>query len=183
MSGNHNTGSNNGQKKEGTVLFIILVVVIIALLAAVLVLLINNKNKSKQTEEAGKRNVVATKDNVEEVVEQMLQQEYIEPGYYSCSMSTTWHFAKGNAESEDAYVQNVPENTNDVFFDVVLADDESHVIYQSPVIPRGAELDKIKLDEKLGAGTYDCVVIYHLVDENQETVSTLRVGITIIVEG
>jgi len=183
MSGNNNSGNNNGQKKGGMALFIILVVVIIALLATVLVLLINNKKKSEQTADAGKRNVVATQGNVEEVVEQMLQEEYIEPGYYSCSMSTTWHFSKGDAESEDAYVQNVKENTNDVYFDVVLADDESHVIYQSPVIPRGAELDKIKLDEKLDAGTYDCVTIYHLVDEEQKSVSTLRVGLTIVVEG
>ncbi len=181
MSGNNNSGNSNGQKKGGTVLFIILVVVIIALLAAVLVLLI--KNKSKQTEEAGKRNVVATKDNVEEVVEQMHQDEYIEPGYYNCTMTNTWHYAKGDSESEDAYVKNVPENTNDVYFDIVLANDEDHVIYQSPVLPRGAELDRIKLDEKLDAGTYDCVTIYHLVDEEQNTVSTLRVGLTIIVEG
>jgi hypothetical protein len=97
-------------------------------------------------------------------------------------MTNTWHFATGDAISEDAFVENKEENTNDVYFDVFLADDEENPILQSPVIPRGAELDNISLDTPLGAGTYDCVMVYHLVDEEQNTVSTLRVGITIIVE-
>jgi hypothetical protein len=97
-------------------------------------------------------------------------------------MSTTWHFATGDAISEDAYVRNDAGNTNDVYFDVFLAEDESTPILQSPVIPRGGELENISLDTALDAGTYDCVMVYHLVDENQETVSTLRVGFTIIVE-
>ena len=43
-------------------------------------------------------------------------------------------------------------------------------------------MDKIKLDKKLKAGTYDCVMTYHLLDENEETISTVRVNVTIIVE-
>jgi hypothetical protein len=44
-------------------------------------------------------------------------------------------------------------------------------------------MENITLDEDLDAGTYDCVCIYHLVDENQNTTSTLRVGLTIVVDG
>jgi hypothetical protein len=43
-------------------------------------------------------------------------------------------------------------------------------------------MDNIQLDTPLDAGTYDCVMIYHLVDEDQNTVSELRVGLTITVE-
>jgi hypothetical protein len=96
-------------------------------------------------------------------------------------MTTTWNFSTGDAVSEDAYVANAAENTNDVYFDVVLEEDENQVIYKSPIIPRGGQLDGIKLDTKLSKGEHNTVLIYHLVDGEQNTVSTLRVGVKIIV--
>jgi len=165
-----------GKGKGGKILLIICIAVIVALLATV-VLLVKAMNKK-----APKRNVVVTKENAEEIVNDMVQQEYVPVGYYTVSMSTTWHFASQDAISEDAYVQNLLENTNDVYFDVFLADNEDEPVYQSPVIPRGSELENIALDKELSAGTYDCVMVYHLIDEEQNTLSTLRVGFTIIVE-
>ncbi|MCR5421879.1 MAG: hypothetical protein K6E98_12850 [Lachnospiraceae bacterium] len=155
-------------------------VVIIALLIVIIVLLLRGKEEEKK-ESLDKRSVAVTKDNVDEVVEQMHDEKYVPPGYYNSQMTTTWHFETGDAVSEDAYVANAAENNNDVYFDVVLEEDENQVIYKSPVIPRGGELDGIKLDTKLAAGTYPCVMIYSLVDGEQNTVSTLRVGFTIIV--
>ena len=152
-------------------------VLIVVILVAIIIFLF-----SRGREDEPKRNVVVTKDNIEEVADDMMNQDYIEPGYYSTSMSTTWHFATGDAISEDAYVANVEENTNDIYFDVFLADDENKPILKSPVLPRGSELNNIALDVQLSAGTYDCVMVYHLVDEEQNTISTWRVGFTIIVE-
>ncbi len=97
-------------------------------------------------------------------------------------MNTTWHFETGDSASYDAYVANVAENTNDVYFDIFLEGQEEEPIYQSPVIPRGSEMEEITLDKPLDAGTHNCVLIYHLVDEEQKTVSTLQVGLTIVVE-
>jgi hypothetical protein len=173
VSENTNSKGSNGLK----IAIAVGVVVIIALLGVVIFLLVGRG----KAEEPEKRNVVVTQDNVEEVVEDMINEEYIEPGYYEASMNTTWTFATGSDVSEDAYVANVEGNTNDVYFDVVLAEDEDQVIYKSPVLPRGSELENIALDTPLDAGTYDCVCIYHLIDENQSTVSTVRVGITVIV--
>ncbi len=170
MSDNTNSKGSNGLK----IAIAVGVVVIIALLGVVIFLLVG-----RGKEEPEKRNVVVTQDNVEEVVQEMAVEDYIEPGYYETSMSTTWTFATGSDVSDDAYVANVEGNTNDVYFDVVLAEDEDQVIYKSPVIPRGAELENIALDTPLEAGTYDCVCIYHLIDEEQNTISTLRVGITV----
>lgn len=164
--------------KGGIVAIVVSVAVVIVLLV-IIVILLARKN---EPEEEVKRNVVVTQENVSEVVDEMLAQEYVEPGYYSTSMSTTWHFATGDAVSEDAYVENEAKNTNDVYFDVFLADDEENPILQSPVIPRGARLDGIALDTPLDAGTHDCVMVYHLVDDEQNTLSTLRIGFTIIVE-
>ncbi len=163
--------------KGGRIAIFVGIAVIIALLAAVIFLLLRDQKK-----EEPKRNVVVTQNNVEEVVDSMALDEYIEPGYYSVSMTNTWHFATGDAVSEDAFVENKEENTNDVYFDVFLASDEEDPILQSPIIPRGAELDGISLDKPLDAGTYDCVLVYHLVDDDQNSISTLRVGITIIIE-
>lgn len=164
-------------RNKAKILILVGAVIIIAFIAAIIFLLIN------RPKDEPRRNVVVTKDNAEKVVEDMINEEYVEPGYYSASMSTVWHFATGDAISQDAYVENVVENTNDVYFDVFLADNEDDAILKSPLLPRGSELSEIALDTPLSAGTYDCVLIYHLVDEEQNTVSTLRVGLTIIVEG
>jgi hypothetical protein len=154
---------------------LIVAIIVIAILAAIIAYLLWPKEE--------KRNVIVTEDNVDQVLEDAAKTPYVEPGYYTVTMNNEWTFADGASVSNDAIVENKEENTNDVYFDVVLADDESHVIYQSPVIPRGGKLQSIALDEDLDAGTYDCICIYHLVDDDQNTVSTLRVTLTIVVEG
>lgn len=166
--------------KRGKIVLVICVAVIITLLGIVIFLLVNIKEDAE--EEPERRNVVVNQENAEEIAEEMIQQEYIPPGYYSASMSTSWHFETGDAVSEDAYVANLAENTNDVYFDVFLEDQEDDPILESPVIPRGSEMESIALDKPLDAGTYDCVMVYHLIDEEQNTVSTLRVGLEIVVE-
>jgi hypothetical protein len=160
------------------------IAVIIILLIVVIVLLLTRGGKEGKEEpkEEARRNVLVTEENVEEVADDFFNEEYTPPGYFSATMSNVWHFSTGDAESDDAYVANDKANSNDIFFDIFLADDEENPIYQSPVIPLGGDLKKIKLDESLEAGTYDCVMIYHLVDEEQNTLSTVRVGLTIEVD-
>lgn len=178
-----------GSKNKKTGLFFIGgLVAIIILLVVVIVLLMRKPAEVSEVPEASKaseeprRSVVVSQDTVDDFVENMLQGNYVAPGYYSVSMRTTWHFAKGDGVSDDAFVENLAENTNDVFFDVFLADNEDEAIYQSPILPRGSRLNDIALDTVLSAGTYDCVMVYHLVDEEQNTLSTLRVAFTIIVD-
>lgn len=175
MSGKSSEQTQETGKKNKKII-IAGVLIIIALLAVIIVLLMGGKKEEPQ------RNVVVTRDNVDEVVDEMLDKEYVEPGYYSASMNNVWHFAAGNTPSEDAFIENVEENTHDVYFDVFLADDEEKAILESPVLPRGSELKEITLDIPLDAGTYDCIMVYHLIDKDQNTVGTLRVGLTIVVE-
>lgn len=171
---NSNQAEKKGRKK--TVGIIILIVVILVLVGVILYLL------SRESEDE-RRNVVVTPDNVEEVIKQMEEKDFVEPGYYTVTMNYDWHFATGDAVSEDAYVENMTENTNAVYLDLFLTSDEENAIYKSPVIPVGSSLQDIALDRKLDAGTYDCVAVYHLVDDNQNTISKLRVTVTVIVEG
>jgi hypothetical protein len=133
--------------------------------------------------EQPKREVLVTEDNVEEVVQEMKEAEYTPPGYYTVTQNYDWHFPTGDSASTDAHVENVAENTNDVYFDLFLESDEENPIYQSPVIPLGAALEDFKLDTKLEAGTYDCIMVYHLVDKDQNTISTVSMTVTVIVEG
>ena len=151
--------SGNGKEgKNGKIIIIVGAIVIIALLGIIIFLLGSGKQDEEETQE--KRNVIVNESNAESVAADMVEeaQEFVEPGY------------------------NLIENTNDVYFDVLLVDNEEEAIYQSPVIPRGSHLEKIELDKPLDKGTYDCVIVYHLVDEEQETISTLRVAFTITVD-
>lgn len=166
------------QKKKGKG-GVLVAIVIVALIGIIVFLLLSRKEEPEKEEE--RRNVLVTPENVERVLEEA--EETQQSGYYTVTMNPTWHFATGEEVSYDAVVENVIENTNDVYFDVVLEEDEEHVLYSSPVIPRGGRLESIALDEPLEAGEHNCVVIYHLVDEEQNTVSTLRIALQIVVEG
>jgi hypothetical protein len=184
QTGQNGSGKGGGGNKAIVIVSIIVVVAVIAVLGIVAFVMLRPKaEESTPVEEAkpGKRNVVVTPDNVDEVITQMAESEFVEPGYFETSMTNEWHFPEANSASPDAYVANVAGNTNDIYFDVVLAEDENRVIYSSPVIPIGASLKDLTLDAPLENGTYDCVVIYHLVDEDQNTVSTLRVTVTVII--
>lgn len=185
---NAHSGNNANNRKGGIAALVICGIVIIALLGVIIVLLLRrggNEEAAANSATSGslRRSVVVSQQNAEQVVEDLLAQEYVEPGYYTVSMNNVWNFATGDSVSEDAFVANLQKNTNDVYFDVFIEGDEENAIYMSPVLPRGSELDSIKLDKVLEAGTYNCVMIYHLVDENQDTLSTLRVGMTIVIRG
>lgn len=158
------------RKKGGRIVLAICIVVIIALCILIYFLL--------HKDDPPKRDVVVNEDNVEEILSQM---EGVEPGNYQLTMNSVWNFKNGNASSDNAYVENSEENHNPVYFDITRSDTEETIL-ESPIIPVGSHMDKIKLDKKLKAGTYDCVMTYHLLDENDETISTVRVNVTIIVE-
>jgi flagellar basal body-associated protein FliL len=180
------SGGTAKEKKKGTGLLVFFLVLVIAALAAAVIVLFNkNKDTASNTvtisEPAEKRNVVINKDNVEEIIEQMAEEDKTPAGSYEVAMSTTWNFANGAATSKNAYVENVESNTNDVYFDITLAE-TGETIYKSPVIPIGSYLKNIALDTSLDKGSYDSVITYSLLDEEQNVLSTVSVGFTIIVE-
>lgn len=183
MNSKSGSGSNSSKKKN-IIIIISAIVVILALIGVIVYLLLSKKDTPAQAgPEDDKREVLVTEENVKEVAQQLEQQEYVPQGYYTVTQNYEWHFPTGDSASTDAHVENLPENTNDVYFDLFLADNEETPIYQSPVIPLGAVLEGFKLDTKLNAGTYDCIMVYHLVDENQNSISTVSMTVKVIVEG
>ena len=103
-------------------------------------------------------------------------------GTYDVCMNSNWVFSDARSASENAYVENITTNTNTVNF-IVKRDDTGDTIYESPYIPVGSSLEKIKLnDESLSKGTYPCTLTYHLVDEQHIDISTLNISISVVIE-
>ncbi len=178
-----NKKSGTTGKDSGKAL-LLLCIVVMAVMAVVIMVLLQRKELPGETNEQDepKRNVVVTESNVEEAAAQLAEEDFVEPGYYTVNMVTEWHFSSGDAISSDARVDNLLGNTNPVYFDVFLEGQEDEPVYCSPVIPVGSFLEHIALDKPMDAGTYDCVMVYHLVDEEQNTISTLRVKFKITVD-
>jgi hypothetical protein len=177
------------KKKNGTVAIVVTLFLVIAALVVAMVVILNKKGETPGRNDANvsdsaepeKRAVVVNEENVDEAMEDLLEDAKVGAGNYEVTMSVTWNFPDGSSASPDAYVENSTANTNDVYFDVLLADTDEK-IYSSPLLPIGTHVDGITLDKKLAAGTYDCVVVYSLVDEEQNVLSEVRVGLTVNVE-
>lgn len=166
-------------KKGGKFVLGICIIIIIVLLILV-VYLLSKSNKPLEAEPVN-RNVVVNEKNVEDVLEELDEKEAVPVGYYEVMMNSTWNFANGKAPSSNAYVENAEANTNSVYFDVTLADTEE-TIYESPILPVGSHLENITMDTNLQAGSYDCIVTYHLLDEKNISISTLKLTLTINIE-
>jgi len=165
-----NEGTKNEKKKGGKIALVICVILIVLL--CILIYFLLHKADEK------KRDVVVNEDNVEEIVSDMM--EGVAPGTYQVTMNSTWYFDNGLVSSNNAYVENAEANENPVYFDIARSDTDE-TIFKSPIIPVGSHLDDITLDEELPDGTYDCVMTYHLLDNDEETVSTVRVGVKIVI--
>lgn len=155
-------------RKKRKLVIIILVLLLIAAIA-VLVFLLTRKDGEE-------RDTVVTEENVEKVKQQL--QEPVEDGYYKTKMSVDWTFEDGKSVSSDAYVANSKDNTRKVYFEVNRSDTDE-LVYSSPYLPVGTELKEIKLDKDLPAGDYECVLTYHLVDDEDEELTTLSVTVNL----
>jgi hypothetical protein len=78
-------------------------------------------------------------------------------------------------------VENVTDNETPVYFDLIV-DETNEKVYSSPVLELGAKLESFKLDTPLEKGEYQCTVEYHMVDEDQNELTTVNVGVTVVVE-
>lgn len=175
MSENGQTPAD-GQKSSNKGLKVAIIVIVILLVIAIAVILFILLRPKEAPESIDARGTLVTKNNVDEIT---INTEPIEDGYFETSMTINWHF--DGTESEDAYVANVAENTRTVYFDLNLAD-TGETIYSSPYIPVGSEMSGLVLDKKLEPGTYETIMVYHLVDDDHNEKSKVSVALTIYVE-
>ena len=182
MAENALQGGGNSRRGASRALVVIGVLILAALVGVIiaLVMLLRQPEPEPEPEEPPQRTVVVHEDSAEQQIEELVNQTPVEPGYYQVSMTTDWYFPDGASPSTNAFVRNRENNSNDVYFDILLRDSRE-TIYESPIIPLGNYIDNITLDKDLDAGVYNCLIVYHLVDENQTTLSTLNMGLTITV--
>lgn len=160
------------KKKGGKVALTICIILIIAL--CVIIYLLLHREDDKQ-----KRDVVVNEDNVEKILSDF--EDKVPAGSYQVTMNSTWYFENGTASSDNAYVENAEANENPVYFDITRSDTDE-TIFESPIIPVGKHLSNVTLDTDLSAGIYDCVMTYHLLDDDEETISTVRVSLEVVVK-
>ena len=168
------------EKKQLNIVPGIIIALLVLLLAAAIIimfLLLRDKPQEDVVDtRPGIKGTIVTQDNAEELV---MDEGVVQDGYYDVSMSIDWHFKGG--VTKDAKVANKTTNTRTVYFDL-LTDGTEELVYSSPYIPVGESMQGFTLDKELAPGTYDMIVRYYLVDDDNMEVSNVSVGITIYVE-
>lgn len=176
--------NKKSEKEGGKIVNIVCILIAIVAVCVVCVVLLK-----PDEEETPKRDVVVTADNADKVAEELYQerqekqkqQSSDRPTSYTVTMNGEWFFTDGETASRNAYVENSMMNNNDVYFDVMISDNEE-IIYESPVLPVGSHIEELTLSKDLDAGTYDCICKYYVVDEEQNTLGTVSMAVTVIVE-
>lgn len=182
MSNQKETAGRN--RKNIIIIIVIAFVLLIAALVTCIVLLLTKQNdEPAQVQEGPARTTVldrgvVDKDNAGDIMDEMTEK--VSKGMFECKMTTAWTFDDGKSESPNAYVANVENNLYTLYFDVY-EEVSNELLYSSPMLPVGTELKNFKLDKELPAGEYDAVVMYTMVDENQEEVSSVGFKVTITV--
>lgn len=184
MSGKKET--RDEKQKKVVILAIIAIVILLVALGLCIALLVGKSNGGQGANpddevtpaaaalERGFVNEEAAGDIMEEMTEKVAE------GMFECKMTTSWVFKDADSVSPNAYVANVESNLHTIYFDVYL-DGTDELVYSSPLLPVGTEFQEVKLEKKLPAGEYNAVVMYTLVDENYEEVSSAGFRITISV--
>ena len=175
-------------RKGGRWITVTIITVLVAALATCIVLLASRSGDAGDTQNSDvlpdaspsvlDRGFV-DESNMDTIMSEL--SEKVEEGMFECMMSTYWSFEDATSASPNSYVANVESNRHALYFDVY-EDQTEELLYSSPILPVGSEIRGIKLDKELSAGDYDAVVMYTLVNEAYEEVSTVGFRITISVK-
>lgn len=174
----------NSGKKPIVIIIIAALVVLVAALVVCIVLLLRNQKEEPIQNSANVTNTsildrgIVDNENAGEIMDEM--SEKVEKGMFECKMTTAWTFDDGKSSAPNAYVANVESNLYTLYFDVY-EEATNELLYSSPLLPVGTEIKNFKLDKELPAGEYNAVVMYKMVDENMEEVSSVGFKVTISV--
>lgn len=172
----------SSEERKKNMLVIIAFVILLMALAVCIAVIISKSGATRAEESSANKTASALErgfvqeSDADNIMAEM--EEKVAEGMFECKMTTFWTFDNADAESPNSYVANVESNRNTIYFDVYESK-SNDLLYTSPMLPVGTEIRNIKLDKKLPAGDYDAVVMYTLVDENYEEVSSVGFNITI----
>lgn len=180
-----NQRESTGKKRRNVIIVIVVAfaILVVALVACIVLLLTKQKEEPMQESQSVPRSTVLDRgfvdeDNAGDIIDEM--SEKVSKGMFECKMTTAWTFDDGKSTSPNAYVANVENNLYTLYFDVY-EENTNELLYSSPMLPVGTELKNFKLDKELAAGEYNAVVMYTMVDENLEEVSSVGFKVTISV--
>lgn len=169
------------KKKTGIIVGIVAIVILLLVIIGILVFMLFRKEADVPEESSG---YVIDEGNYQQIQENMAEE--VSEGYFETYMNTTWTFADGTSETQDAVLGNSPNNTKPIRCEVIL-NDTGEVVYETGVLPVGAILDPFKLSTDLEAGTYEAVCQIYLLREREdgtyEDFSSAGFYVTIVVEG
>lgn len=123
---------------------------------------------------------VIDESNLAEIQAEM--EEKAAKGMFETHMNTTWTFPDGESPSSDAVMGNSPNNNYPFWFTVTLSN-LNKIVYTSSLLPVGAQIAEIVLEEDLDAGTYPALLTVHMMEEDgAEVESNMGFNITLVVE-
>lgn len=182
----------DGKGRRLAVIGIIAAVIIIILLVVCIVLLITRSGSSSKSSDASQSGYQAGSQsgdassvldrgfvdntNTNDIVTDMAEQ--VKEGMFHCSMTFDWTFENSNSVSPNAYVANAEDNRYTLYFDVY-EKETNELLFSSPLLPVGSEFKEVKLEKTLVPGDYKAIVMYTLVNEDYEEVSSAGFTITI----
>jgi len=175
---NKEAGGAEGKKKLSPAVIIAAAALVVILVLVIVIVCILNR-KEERPELSGRATIV-TEDNVQEIMQSMSAQQSTDTTY-TATMTNEWNFADGTAAAENFYVKNAESNSRTVYFELQL-EDTGEVIYSSPYIPVGEEMNTMTLDKDLDAGDYNVIMTYYLVDDDNVELTTVSVRVVIHIQ-
>ncbi len=175
-------GKAGGLQTKHIILILGIILIVAAAVVAVIVL-----SKPEEVQEVQSTPIpmaqgrVMNEANAAQIQEDL--REKVEKGMFETYMNTTWRFPDGESPSSNAVMGNSSANNYPFWFDIVLKDTEE-VVFESGLLPVGTEIEEIVLSKDLEPGRYDARTAIHMVDENNEPLSTnASFSITLVIEG
>lgn len=147
------TGQGKTGRKKKIIIIIILgmLVAVIGVLGFVIYRLLNKEEPPRAVSEG-----LIVDDNYDKKAAE---------ARFTTDMNMIWAFPSGSTVSSNAEIGNSSSNLYECYFEVYLDDEEQTLLYSSPVLPVGKQLDQLKLNQVLPDGTYDAVCTYHILDD------------------
>jgi len=130
----------------------------------------------------GGRGMLMTEDNYEEVFDSLVQPA--DDSHYLVNMSMDLAFDTWSMSSRDTFIRNDARNLRTIYVDLYLDNEDGslgELIYSSPYIPVGRELNNFSLDREVTAGYYSATLVYNLVDDEYEHITELVLGVRLII--
>lgn len=157
--------------KKTMILVGIIIVLLLIIIGLVLAFLFFGK---KDKDETVDKPTLITEENANQVIGDL--EDNSADTMFNCRMTYNW--TVNGKKCEDAYVANTDYNHYPIYFEV--RDDNSQkIIYKSAEIPVGSEINGITLNQRLDQGTHPATVIYHLINDKGEEVSSTAFTINI----